>query len=1172
MKLNLTTGYCLPYSLKFSLAIKLTTMLLFASILSIQANTYSQNVKIDCDFDNVNLAEVFEDIERSTKFKFLYNHADFDFNQKISFKAKREPLNKVLKTLFEQTDITFVVRHNQIILKKELRNSQPKHTITKLDVNTSIEVVQTAVTGTVIDEGGLPLPGASVLIKGTTTGTQTDFDGNYSITASENDILVISYIGFKTIEIPVAGQTVINATLKEDAASLEEVIVVGYGTQKKSAITGSVVKVDAKDLTKVSVANTTELLSGRVAGVITKQTSGVPGNDATQLSIRGFGTPLVLVDGIEMSLARIDPNDIESINVLKDASAAIYGARAGNGVILVTTKRGKSGKPQISYSGVTSFQQPTVWRNNVNGGQFVELQNEGGAASYTPEEIELYKAEAPGYESYDWERTVFRTWAPLNQHNLSVRGGSEKIRFFSSFGSLDQGGQFNTGDLNYNRLNVRSNVDATISDNLTFGIDLSYRKDKTSEPGLPLSTIYNQLTVSEPILPPVIPGHPELAANSGGGFNNRGAYGASNRDISGFIDKNNEILTGRMQLEYKFPFLEGLSAKGSVSYTSQTRQTKDLSKRMVVYEWNRETQEPVAVGAIANDDLVEELYQFKSFYPSFSLNFNREYGNHAIKGLLLTETIDEKILNISTGRKNLLTTDLPYLDFGGTEGINNSGNAIEFGRSSVVGRVNYGYKDKYFIEGSFRYDASSNFAANSRWGFFPSASLAWRISEENFIKDNADFVDNLKLRISYSKTGNDRIFKPDGSPDYFRYLSANQIQTDYYSSYLFGPNGLSTAIATSGLANPFVTWRDLTTYNVGVDASFWNGLLGLELDVFYRLQEGIFATPLDQFPSTFGANLPQVNQNSTDNRGFDLVVTHRNAIGKFKYDVGVSFGLAREKYKFWPVDTAIEAFADSEEELNDPEFIRRFNLIQQRSGNWVNRNIGYRTDGIFMSQAEIDAHNVDQSLLAGGTGNERVVPGDIRYVDLNGDGIINWRDLDEIGKGGLPDVSYGINLNMVYGNFSVSALFQGAAGFNFNITDGARTILVGNTIPYEYQYKYRWTPDPNNPDVNINPNAQLPASTNSAAHLNNDRASDFWLQDGKYLRLKNLNIGYDLPEDALQTIGLKKTRIFISGSNLFTWNNLGIYKGSFDSEGPANQGGRSYPLIKTVSMGINISI
>ena len=1035
---------------------------------------------------------------------------------------------------------------------------------------------QSTISGMISDENG-PLPGATVVVKNTTNGTQSDFDGNFSLSGvSTGDTLEFSYIGYETYELVYEPNMELSIVLVEDAKALDEVVVVGYGTQKKSSLTGSVVKVDSEQLTQVSVANSTELLAGRVAGVITKQTTGIPGSDNTTLNVRGFGSPLVLVDGIEMALARIDPNDIESINILKDASAAIYGARAGNGVILITTKRGKIGKPQISYTGTMSFQQPVVWRNNVNGGEFVEMQNEGGAASYTPEEIQSYKNQDPGYESYDWERTVFRTWAPMNQHSLTASGGSEKVKFFTSLGRLYQSGSFRSGDLNYGRTNVRSNVDFDINENLTIGLDLSYRKDKQSEPGQPQGNIYNAFIVSEPILPPVIPGRPELAANSGGGFNNRAAYGTSQRSLSGFVDRFGEVFNGRIQMEYKIPQLKGLSVKGTLTYLSDNLQTKDLNKRMQVYEYNKDTQEAIAVGQAGSDDLEESLRQFKRLYPTLSINYENTFGDHEVKGLLLTETIDEETIRFGGYRRDLLTTELPFLNLGSELGIQNSGDAIEFGRSSVVGRINYGYKNKYFLESSFRYDASSNFAEESRWGFFPSASFAWRISEEDFIKD-IDAINSLKIRLSYSKTGNDKIFV-DNEEQFFRYLEAFSIQSipesfSYGSGpYLFGNSGLSTAISTTGLANPNVTWRSLTTYNFGIDAQLFDGLLGIELDVFYRDQEGIFATPLAEFPSTFGATLPQENQNSTSNRGFDLVLTHKNKIRDFTYDVALSFGLARERYEYWPVDKDIRAFAENETELNDPEFINRFNLIQLRSGNWRNRNIGYRSNGIFMSQAEIDAHPVDQSLVAGGTGNSQVIPGDIRYVDLNGDNFIDWRDQDEIGRGGLPDMTYGINLNAAYKNFSLSMLFQGASGFNFTFGNQIRNILINNVVPYKFQYDYRWTPDPNDPGVNINPNAQLPASTAANANANNSVVSDFWVQDGTYLRLKNFNFGYELPTNIKDLIGVERFRLFLSGSNLITWNRLGIYKGSFDSEGPAQQDGTTYPLIRTISYGINLSL
>ena len=1027
---------------------------------------------------------------------------------------------------------------------------------------------QETINGTVSDKNG-PLPGATILIKGTTNGTQSDFDGNFTLSnVSSGDTLEFSYIGYEMSELVFDQNADLQIILVEDTKALDEVVVVGYGTQKKSSLTGSVVKVDSEQLTRVSVPNATELLAGRVAGIITKQTTGIPGDDSTTLNVRGFGSPLILVDGIEMSLDRIDPNDIESINTLKDASAAIYGARAGNGVILITTKRGREGKPTISYTGTMSFQQPVVWRNNVNAGQFVEMQNEGGAATYTPEQLQAYKNGDPGYESYDWERTIFRNWAPMNQHSLTASGGSEKVKFFTSLGNLYQSGSYRSGDLNYGRTNVRSNVDFNINDNLTVGLDLSYRKDKRSEPGMIQNNIYNAFIVSEPILHPVIPGRPELAANSGGGFGNRAAYGGSQRSLSGFLDIFGEVFNGRIQMDYKIPQVEGLSVKGTLTYLSDNRQTKDLNKRMPVYQYDQATEQVDQVGQAGSDALSESLRQFKRIYPTISVSYENVFGDHEVKGLLLTETIDEETINFSASRRDLLTTDLPFLNLGSELGIQNSGNALEFGRSSVVGRVNYGFKNKYFLESSFRYDASSNFAEESRWGFFPSVSAAWRLSEEDFLKD-VDFVNSLKVRMSFSETGNDNI-------GLYRYLEAFSIQgiTNNFASgpYLFGNSGLSTAISTTGLANPNVTWRELTTYNFGIDAMLFDGLLGIELDIFYRDQKGIFATPLSDFPSTFGATLPQENQNSTSNRGFDLVLSHKNKVGELSYDVALSMGFARERYEYWPVDRDIRAYAEDDAELNDPAFIERFNLIQLRNGNWVNRNIGYKTDGIFMNQAEIDAHPVDQSLLAGGTGNSRVIPGDIRYVDLNGDNYIDWRDQDEIGKGGLPDMTYGINLSASYKNFSLSMLFQGATGFNFTFGNQIRNILINNVIPYKFQYDYRWTPDPNNPGVNINPNAQLPASTAANANANNSQVSDFWVQDGTYLRLKNLNIGYDIPSNIRDMIGVDQFRLFVSGSNLFTWNNLGIYKGSFDSEGPSNQDGTTYPLIKTISYGINISL
>lgn len=1055
-------------------------------------------------------------------------------------------------------------------MKKIIKN---KFLFFFLGIMFSMQAQENTVKGVVTDSNiGSPLPGASVLVKGKAVGVTTDFDGAYTIRVTQNDTLIISFVGYKTQQIPVAGKTTINVALQEEASQLEEIVVVGYGAQKKSSVTGAVSNVKGEELTKVVTANATELLGGRVSGLLTKQTSAVPGSDGTTLSIRGFGNPLVVVDGVQVpsGLSRINPQDIESISVLKDAAAAIYGIRGGNGVILVTTKRGKEGKPTITFNTSTNFQQPVIWRNNVNALQFAELENDvalmaGDPLPYSDEDLENYRIGAPGYESYNWEKAIFQNYAPMQQHNLSVRGGSEKIKFYTSVGLVDQEGAFKSGDLNYKNLNIRSNIDAQITNNIKTSFDLSYRTEKRSEPGQPLGTVYNQITVSEPFNPPVLPGYPELAAYSGGGFANRAALASTYRNFSGFKDQFTKLFSGNFKLSYDIPGVTGLSVRGELAFTQRHRHTKDLEIPVDVYRFNFDTNLPEYSNTRGVSSLDEDISISSQLMPSFRISYKRNLEKHSIDAFVLAEAIEREGKTIGAFRRDLLSSQFPYLNYGSEIGLDNSGGANESGLASFVGRLNYGYLGKYFLETTLRYDGSSRFKEGStRWGLFPSIGLTWNMHKEAFIQDGLSFVDRLKLRLSYSNSGNDNT---DGA---FEYLALFGLD----GSYLFGATGATTAISTLGLPNPNVTWADVTLYNAGLEANLWKGKLGVELDVFYRLRDNLFGPALDQYPSTFGADLPELNLRSNNNRGFDITLTHNNSIGKdFKYNIGATLGYSREKYKVRPQDLDINVDATTfGEDPNDPEFISWFNRVRVEENNWTNRTIGYKTDGIFMSQEEIDNHPVDQSRLAGGTGNSNVKPGDIKYVDLNGDGVINGRDRDVIGKGDFPDTTFGLNLGVEYKNFSLNALFQGATGFNFNIGGGARTIFDANKVPYEYQYKYRWTPDPSDPTVNINPNAKLPAASDGAANNNNTPTSDFWLQDGTYVRLKNLNIAYNLPQSVLNNVGIKSLQIYVAGTNLLTWNKLGIYKGSFDSEGPRNQAGSTYPLVKTFTLGANITL
>ena len=1004
-------------------------------------------------------------------------------------------------------------------------------------------LAQQAITGTITDADGTPLIGANILETGTANGTITDFNGAFELTVGTNASLTISYTGYQDQTIAVNNQTIINAQLAEGSL-LDEVVVVGYGSQKKVNLTGSVASIKSEELISVPAANVSELLAGKVPGLLTRQTSGVPGNDATTISIRGYGEPLVLVDGIQTSLNRLDPNDIESISVLKDASAAIYGARAGNGVILVTTKRGKSGKPSISYHGNVSFQNPTFIPQRVDATQYAELLREGELnyqlePTYTEEDIQKFRdGNDPNFPNQDWYGALFVDWAPMQSHNLSVRGGSEKIQYFVSAGYLDQESMFTSGDWNYRRFNTRSNVDAQISDKLSLSLDLSYRREQRDEPTADLNAVWNDLGTAQPVWPAQLPD-----SEIGGpytGFSQRSPLAQVTNSLSGFKDDRREFLTARIALNYDL--LEGLRASAAFNYRSGNTYRKTLNKPFDVFSYDYTTQDYTLQGTNGSNTLGEFYTRNQQLYPLVSLEYTQSFGDHNLKALALAEWIDTDSLTITANRRDLLSTDIPYLFAGSRDNIQNNGSASETGRASYIGRVNYDYKGKYLLEATFRYDASHKFPSNSRWGFFPSISVGWRLSEEPFFQD-LNWLDKLKIRTSYSRSGDDGVAA-------FRYLAGYTIREGQTDIYLH-ENQVGRIITNTGLPNPDITWLDMTIYNAGLEMAFLDGKLGFEFDYFYRLTEGVFGTPTESFPSTFGATLPQLNINSTDDRGIDLLIHHQNNIGKFRYNVGLNYGISRRKYVDW-----------SEDPFDDPDEIRIF----QREGNWVNRWIGYKSDGLFMTQQEIEAHTVDQDQ----NGNSTLRPGDIRYVDLNNDGVLDFRDQDVIGKGSFPEISYGLNLSLGYGGFTLMALFQGASGFNQNIGGRRRGAFSNGSIPYDYHYKYRWQPDPNDFSVNINPDVQLPniEGTGIGRSQNNDRTSDFWLQDNTYIRLKSLNLAYTLPKGVIERVGLQGASVYIAGSNLLTWSKLGIYKNSWDPE----KGGTGYPLLKTVSFGLNLNL
>lgn len=615
---------------------------------------------------------------------------------------------------------------------------------------------------------------------------------------------------------------------------------------------------------------------------------------------------------------------------------------------------------------------------------------------------------------------------------------------------------------------------------------------------------------------------------------NRAPLASTKRSISGFNEDKREIFNGALELDYDVPTVPGLSASTKLSYVFRSEYVKNFDKTFDVYKYNFETEEYILQGTNGDEGLDENFERYQQVYPQVRLDYKREFGKHEVEGLALAEWIVEDGVNIGASRRDLLSTNLPYLFVGSEENLDNYGNAYGTGRASYVSRLRYDYDDKYILEGTFRADASHKFPKDSRWGYFPSISAAWRISEEPFLQNKFDVLDDLKLRASYSHSGDDDVAA-------FQYLTGFNISN---ASYLVDDE-VGRVITPSGLPNPNITWLDITLYNAGFDASFWNAGLELTFNAFYRRVDNIFGTPQQSFPSTFGASLPQLNINTTDDRGVDFEIAHKNTIGEVGYSISGNFTYAREKYVDW-----------AEENYEDPDEKRLF----QNEGNFVNRDIGYVSDGLFMSQEEIDNHEIDQDQ----NGNSTLIPGDIRYKDLNGDSVITFRDQKVIGYGSQPDLSFGMNLGVNYKGLSVSALFQGASMYSLYAAGNVAGTFLNGSIPLKYHYNHRYTPDAKNP--------KLPASnfTGNGLNDNNSKHSDFWNRNVTYVRLKRFNIGYDLPSTWLESVGLRQLRVYASGSNLFTFDNLGIFSKSFDPENSIGQ--RSYPLVRTVAMGVKLSL
>lgn len=1100
---------------------KITLTLVFVSIFSMFAgNIHSQNARITFTKNNATLESVLNEIENQTDYLFIIN-SNIDTHQKVSVRADDTPVSKVLDELFHDTEIHYTMEGSHIVL-----SNKPQPAILQ----------QTRkITGRILDENGEPLIGVSVMLKGTSNGTITNIDGDYTLSGDITDksVLEVTYIGMKKQEITVGNRTRINITMTSDNEMLDEVIVVGYGTQRKGNLTGSVSAIKSEKLTIAPIGNVTNALAGQLPGLIVKQTSGIPGSDGSTLRIRGFDAPLVIVDGIEGDFNNIDASQIESISILKDGAASIYGARAGNGVILVTTKRGIDSKPVISLNTSFTLQGQTNVIKPGSSGQRAEWLREEHInkglpmeqVPYTEEQIQkYYNGTDPNYLNSDWYDAVIRDWAPQQNHNLSIRGGSNKIKYYGYIGYNDQETIVKTGGGSYKRYNVQSNIDAKITDRLSFTLDMLLTKENQFFPtvgsGFGHSNFWSIIYDSDPRYPIYLPDRSKL---SYGGLSYGNALFASNTNLGGYSDTDKNRIRANGGLIYEFKYVKGLKAKMSISYDTYNQNYKYFNKQGKFYSYNIDSDTYTFERASQDPTGVTEVFgRGYSLTQQYSLQYERLFKEkHRVSALALFETIDYNDKNVETGRTGFMSTILDQLFAGnGTTSFNN-GWESEMGRASWVGRINYSYMDKYLIETILRADASAKFPQNSRWGYFPSVSLGWVLSQESFMK-SLKAIDNIKLRASYGESGNDNV----GS---FKYLAG----CAFDGSYKIGDE-IKSGLYAVGLANPILTWETMKIYNGGIDLSFFNRKLYGTVDAFYRVRDGIPGSRSVSLPSSFGAELPLENLNSIDTRGWELNLGTSGNFGNFMYDISGNLSWARSKWRKY-----------DEPIYSDPDQER----IYKREGRWTDVRYGYISDGLFTSQAEIEALDFTYKDL---NGNSSLRPGDIKYVDLNGDKVLDWKDQKEIGKGTLPTWTYGFNMNFKYHGFDLSALFQGAFGYTtyIDLTKAASTL----------KYDNRWTEKENNPN-------SLVARPGGAS--TNKYYSDFNNHNTAYLRLKNLSIGYELPKGLVSKAGIQQLRIYIAGTNLFTLSSL--HKYGVDPEVPEGSPAYYYPQQRTLSVGLNLS-
>ncbi|NWJ52082.1 MAG: TonB-dependent receptor [Bacteroidetes bacterium] len=1093
---------------------KITIALLLFAFSQCFSNVGFCQKQVSLNLKNVKLEKALDEIERQSDLYFVFNQKLVDVTRIVNLSAKHKDIKEVLDDLFAGVDVNYRVLDKQILLA-------PGKFI--YPVSTEATQKQIKISGVVVDVKGITIPGVTVKVKGTSNGVTTDSKGRFNLSVpNEKAILTVSCIGYVAQDILVGAQQQISIILQDDIKKLDEVVVVGYGTQKKVNLTGSVSSVSSTEITKRTSTNVANLLQGKVAGLQVTQSSGEPGNDNPVLRIRGIGTfssagsdPLVLVDGISGSLSNLNSNDIETISVLKDAaSASIYGARAANGVILVTTKQGKSDGLNIEYSTNYQIQQPTSMPKFVtNSATFMTDWNyanqRAGLPNYFDQAtIDAFKTgtDPIKYPNFNWIDHMISNGAEQN-HNLSMSGGNEKTKFNVSMGYLDQTG-INSA-FKYSRANMRFNINSKLNKIISFGSNIALTYSDRVEPVMGSSEFMLLTYTAGPNY------LPKLSDGSGRWtwrYNSPAWHNRNPEQALSYGDKKHYIYSLTAQTYVDVNLLKDLvfEVKGAVNYDVNFDKSHEHPVASYFYSDNTLAATVTGYNPGVQDNFAQNI--LATLYST--LNYTKSIGNHDIN-VLLGYSQEANHYNYLQGYKQIFPTDgIGELNAGSTAVQSVAGSSNDWGLQSVFGRLNYNYKGKYLIESNFRYDGTSRIASDHRWGLFPSISAGWRLSEEKFMKQ-VSWLDNLKLRASWGKLGNQNI----GLYPYQDILSVN--------SYAF--SSVSQGAAVTRLTDKALKWETTTVKDLGVDFSIKNGLISATADYFDKVTDDILYNI--SVPASIGLSSPTVNYGKMQNKGFEFVIGHANTIGDFKYSINFN----------------ISSFSNKVLRVNAPTLGSQ--TIIQNGLPW---NAYYLTQaiGIFQNQAEIDASPKQQY-------NPK--PGDLKFKDQNADGVIDAKDRVVVG-GAYPDFYYGSSMNLSWKNFDLSAFFQGVKGQKFIIDGWGITPFIQGCAPTVDFAKNCWTPT--NPTNNIHYPAMY---TNGYGPVTGTR-STYFLQDGSYFRLKNLMIGYNVPNQFCKKIWMKGLRIYLSGDNLLT---ITKYPGA-DPERTGSGNFQTYPQMKTYTIGLNV--